>query len=39
VEEFTDVIEGGNAAVTSSDVIDGQFAVTSSDIVEGGYAT
>lgn len=39
IEEFTDVIEGGNAAVTSPDVIDGEFAVTSSDIIEGGYAT
>lgn len=39
VEEFTDVIEGGNASTTSSDILDGQFVVTSSDIVEGGYAT
>lgn len=39
IVEVTDVIEGGNAAVTSSDVIDGQFVVTSSDTVEGGYAT
>ncbi len=39
VEEFTDVIEGGNASSTSSDILDGQFVVTSSDTVEGGYAT
>jgi hypothetical protein len=39
VEDFTDVIEGGTASVTSSDVIDGEFAVTSDDIIEGGYAT
>lgn len=39
IQTFTDVIEGGSAAVTSSDVIDGEFVVTSSDTVEGGYAT
>lgn len=39
VQEFTDVIEGGTASSTSSDILDGQFVVTSPDTVEGGYAT
>lgn len=32
------VIEGGNASMTSDNVIDGQFVVTSPDVVDGGEA-
>jgi hypothetical protein len=36
--EFNDVIDGGTATVTTSDILDGEFVVTSSDTIEGGNA-
>lgn len=38
IVEFNDAIEGGNATITSSDVLDGEFVITSADTVEGGSA-
>lgn len=36
--DFIDVIDGGDAYSTSSDVVDGEFAVTSPCIVDGAFA-
>lgn len=38
IQQTEDVIEGGNAAFTTSDVVDGEFVVTSPWIIEGGRA-
>lgn len=38
IVSFSDVIDGGTAAVTTADVLDGQFVVTSPDSIEGGSA-
>lgn len=38
VVEFEDAIEGGNAMMTGSDVVDGQFVLTSNGVVNGGTA-
>lgn len=38
IQETTDVIEGGNAASTTEDIIDGEYVVTSPWIIEGGRA-
>lgn len=38
IQEATDVIEGGTATLTTSDIIDGEFVDTSLWIVEGGSA-
>jgi hypothetical protein len=38
IQSFADVIDGGTAAVTTDDILDGEFVVTSPYSVEGGYA-
>lgn len=38
IQETQDIIEGGNAASTSEDIVDGEFVVTSPWIIEGGRA-
>jgi hypothetical protein len=38
IQETEDIIEGGSAASTSSDIIDGEFVATSPWIIEGGRA-
>lgn len=38
IQETEDVIEGGTAASTTADIIDGEFVVTSPWIIEGGGA-